>query len=68
LPPEESYSSENNARRSGIINESLPVSRSRRHSKPIELSKTFTAGAEMIDPGIDFRNRNLMACQALQKL
>ena len=61
LPPEESCTGENNACRSSVQNNSLPPPRPRRHSKPIEVRKTFAAGAQMIDPRINFGNRDLMA-------
>ena len=42
-------------------------SRAGHRFKPIELSKTFATRAEMIDPRINFRNRDLMACHALSE-
>jgi hypothetical protein len=68
LPPQESCAGENYARCSSVQNDSLPAPRTGNHFKPIELSKTFAAGPEMIGPRIKFRNRDLMARQALQKL
>jgi hypothetical protein len=67
LPPEEASANENNARRSSVQNNSLSPPGRRRHFKPIELPKTFAAGAEMIEPRINFRNRDLVARHAVQK-
>lgn len=68
VPPEKSHTGENNARRSSIQNDSLSSPRTGIRFKPIELSKTFATRAEMIDPRINFRNRDLMACYPFQKL
>jgi hypothetical protein len=67
LPPEESCTGQKNGRCSTIQNESF-LPHPRRQPKPIEVRKTFTAGTEMIDPRINFWNRDLMARQALQNL
>jgi hypothetical protein len=68
LLPEDARTGENNARYSTVQNESLPPPRPESDFKPIEIPKTVAAGAEMIDPWINLRNRNLMARHALQKL
>jgi hypothetical protein len=68
VPPEKSHTGENNARRSSIQNDSLLSPRTGIRFKPIELSKTFATRAEMIDPRVNFGNRDLMACHACQKL
>jgi hypothetical protein len=68
LAPAEQSTRENNARCSSVQNESLAPPCPGSDSMPIELSKTFAARAEMINPWINFRNRDLMSRHALEKL
>jgi hypothetical protein len=67
LPPEESGAGKNNTGYGTIHNESLAPGPSG-PSMPIEIRKTLAAGPKMIDPRVNFSNRDLMARQALQNL